>query len=222
MIELEREGDVFVLRLTKDDNRFNAESVAAWNAALDEVEAAPAPTGLVTTGNGKFYSNGLDLDWVGQQESSAGAAMISDVIRLIGRVLGLPVFTVAAINGHAFAAGGMMSLAHDARIMRADRGFFCLPEVDLGMPLAAGMTGIVKEKLPIATAHEAIVTGRRYGGVEAEAAGIVDEAVAEDEVLARAVERAAPQAAHAGPMLATLKRDLYADLLPVMAAGELP
>jgi enoyl-CoA hydratase/carnithine racemase len=44
--------------------------------------------------------------------------------------------TVAAVNGHAFAAGGMMMLAHDFRVMRSDRGYFCLNEVDLGLPLA--------------------------------------------------------------------------------------
>ena len=36
----------------------------AWNAALDEVEAASGAKALVTTGTGKFYSNGLDLDYM--------------------------------------------------------------------------------------------------------------------------------------------------------------
>jgi enoyl-CoA hydratase/carnithine racemase len=221
VIDLERHDDVFVLRLTKDDNRFNAESLAAWNAALDEVEAAAGPAALVTTGNGKFYSNGLDLDWVGRQESAVATEMISGVIRLMGRVLTLPVPTVAAVNGHAFAAGAMLTLAHDARVMRGDRGYFCIPEVDLGMPLAPGMAGIIRGRLPIGVAHEAILTGRRYGGDQAAELGIVDEAVAVDQVLPRAIERAAEQAGRAGPILATLKRGLYADLVPVLEAGAL-
>ena len=63
MIDLRREGEVFVLTLNDGENRFRDDSVAAWNAALDEVERADGPKALVTTGTGKFYSNGLDLDW---------------------------------------------------------------------------------------------------------------------------------------------------------------
>ena len=63
MIALKREGEVFVLRMDDGENRFRDDSVAAWNAALDEVVAADGPKALVTTGTGKFYSNGLDLEW---------------------------------------------------------------------------------------------------------------------------------------------------------------
>ena len=54
-----------------------------------------------------------------------------------------PVPTIAALNGHAFAAGMMLALAHDYRVMRDDRGFLCLPEVDLHMPFAPGMNSII-------------------------------------------------------------------------------
>ena len=60
-IELRREGEVFVLSLDDGENRFRDDSIAAWNEALDEVEATEGPKALVTTGTGKFYSNGLDL-----------------------------------------------------------------------------------------------------------------------------------------------------------------
>jgi len=115
----------------------------------------------------------------------------------------------------------MLTLAHDVRVMRADRGFFCLPEIDLGMPLAPGMTAIVKARLPGAVAHEAVVTGRRYGGEDAARLGIVAEAVAEDDVLPRAIELAAAQAGRAGSNLAVLKRGLYGDVLPVLEEGAL-
>ena len=88
----------------------------------------------------------------------------------------------------------MIAMAHDARVMRADRGYWCLPEADMGVPLAPGMTQLIAAKLPIATAHAAVVTARRWGGEEAVTAGIVDEAVAEGRVLARAIELAAARA----------------------------
>lgn len=38
----------------------------------------------------------------------------------------------------------MFAFAHDFRIMRSDRGYLCLPEIDLGMPLTPGMTAVIQ------------------------------------------------------------------------------
>ena len=64
-----------------------------------------------------------------------------------------PCITIAAINGHAFAAGAMVALAHDFRVMRNDRGFFCLPEVDIGMTFTDSMESVIKSRLSKATAE---------------------------------------------------------------------
>ena len=67
MPSLDRHDDVFVLTLGDGENRFNKDSLDALEACLDEVEAAPAPRALVTTADGKFWSNGLDLEWLANQ-----------------------------------------------------------------------------------------------------------------------------------------------------------
>jgi enoyl-CoA hydratase/carnithine racemase len=218
-VELSREGDVFVLRLVEGDNRFRTESVDAWEAALDEVEASRGPAALVTTGSGKFFSNGLDLERLIAEDTMA--VVIPRVLHLFARLLRLPVYSVAAINGHAYAAGAMMAMAHDARVMRVDRGWWCLPEVDMGVWLAPGMSDLVAAKLPVATAHEAILTGRQYGGEEAVAAGIVDEAVPEDQVVPRAIELAAAQAGKSRDAVPALRQRLYLDLLATLDRAEL-
>lgn len=218
-LELRRDGDVFVVTLTDDDNRFRADSVAEWNAALDEVEASEGPAALVTTGTGRFFSNGLDLEQIGAEGTMD--VVIPDVLRLFARVIRLPVYSVAAVNGHAFAAGAMMAVAHDARVMREDRGFFCIPEVDMGVWLAPGMSELLVTKLPRATSHEAITTGRRYGGTDARAAGIVQEAVAEDRVLPRAIELAAAQAGKDRAALRALKEGMYGPLLATLETAAL-
>lgn len=216
MIDLERQGDVFVLHMRAGENRFNPGFLKELGRALDEVEGAGAPLALVTTGEGKFYSNGLDLEWMGGPGKAEASAMLADVLRSFARVLAFPAYTVAAVNGHAFAGGGMLALAHDARVMRADRGYFCLPEVDLGLPLHPGMTALIQARLPGPVAHEAIVSGARYGGEAARTAGIVDETAEESRVVERAVERAQALAAKASPVMGQLKRGLYIQALAVL------
>jgi enoyl-CoA hydratase/carnithine racemase len=99
--------------------------------------------------------------------------------------------------------------------MRADRGFWCLPEVDIAIPFSPGMSALLQARLSPQVAHEAMSTGRRYGGAEAQARGIVDRAVAEDAVRPEALALAATLAAKASPTLGTIKTRLYG---PVLAA----
>jgi enoyl-CoA hydratase/carnithine racemase len=215
MIDLRREGDVHVLRFDDGENRFSPGLLDEFEKALDALTDAPAPKALVTTGTGKFYSNGLDLDWLGQNADQWGP-YVARVHGLFARLLTLPMPTVAAINGHAFAAGGMLALAHDHRVMRADRGYFCLPEVDLGLPFSPGMSALIQARLPKLTAHEAMVTGRRYGGADAVAAGIVHQAVPEAAVASAALALAAPLAAKDGGTIAKIRTQMYAPVLEAL------
>ena len=122
MIDLRREGSVFVLTLQAGENRLNRPFLDALNRAFDTVEASPGPAALVTVGEEKFYSTGLDLDWLGGAGQGEAPRFVNTVIALFARLVALDVPTVAAINGHAFAAGGMLAIAHDFRMMRADGG----------------------------------------------------------------------------------------------------
>ena len=135
---------------------------------------------------------------------------------LLARCLSLPLITVAALQGHVFAAGAMLSLAHDTRVMRADRGFWCLPEADIGLPFTVGMSALIQARLAPQTAHESMTTARRYGGEDARAAGIVEHAVAEDAVRDTAVELAAALTGKAGPTLGTIKARMYAPVLDAL------
>ncbi len=218
MLDLSRDAEVFVLRMDAGENRFHPDFVRAWDAALDEVEAAPGPKALVTTGSGKFYSNGLDLDWMLGEGQGHANEYLHSVLAVIGRVLVFPAISVAALNGHAFGAGALLALAHDFRVMRSGRGFFCMPEIDMRAPLHPGMTAIIQARLPKQTAHEMIALGKRYTAEEALARQIVEEALPEAEVFPRALALAASLAAKAHPVMSALKRGLYAPVLAAMQA----
>lgn len=219
MPTLERDGDVFILNLGDDENRFNPAWIAAVTEALDEVEAAAGPKALVTRAEGKFWSNGLDLEWLAEHTDQA-QPWIDSVHELFARALLLAAPSVAAIQGHCFAAGAMLAQAHDFRVMRKDRGFWCTPEVDIHIPFTPGMSALLMAKLPTTTAHEAMTMGRRYGGEDAAAEGIIDSAQKEDKVLAWALERAAALAHKDGATLGKIKERMYGDVAAVLRDTE--
>jgi enoyl-CoA hydratase/carnithine racemase len=209
MPELQRRDEVYVLDLGADENRFSLAWMDSVSALLDEVSKQPAPRALVTVARGKFYSNGLDLDWVLTHRDHV-SAYVADAQALLAKMLALPVPTVAAVTGHAFGAGSMLAMAHDWRVMRADRGFFCFPEVDIRLPFTPGMAALVQAKLTPATALTAMTTGRQYGGQEALAAGLVDLAVPEAEVVTQAIDLVRPLAGKDPGTLGAIKATMYA------------
>lgn len=219
VIDVTTDGAVTVVRMDDEENRLSPAMLDALEATLGVLEEAEGPRALVTTGTGKFWSNGLDLDWMGANPDEL-VPYIGRVQALMARVLSLPCPTVAALNGHTFAAGAMLSLCHDAAVMRDDRGYWCLPEVDLGMPFTPGMNALIPGRLPARTAHEAMVTGRRYGAHEALAAGIIDEVAAEGDVVARAVARAQALAHGAGANLAGIRTHLHAAAIAALRPAD--
>lgn len=210
MISTQRIGNVLVITMDDGENRFNAASLSGFEAALDEVDRDASITAVVTTGAGKFYSNGFDIELLGGPDS---AAYYNRAIALEARLLELPLVTVCAINGHAFGAGAMLALTHDVRVMREDRGYFCLPEVDLGMPFPPFMSALLQTKLSRRTAQEAMTLGLRYGGKQALDAGIVHALGSEVSLLDDAVSLAAERGGKNRDALGVIKADLYGPVL---------
>jgi Delta3-Delta2-enoyl-CoA isomerase len=208
VIDLEEHDGVVLVRWQDGENRYHPASVTRWHEVLDDLEGRDGPLAVVVTGEGKFFSNGLDLDGFAADPSSAGM-VVDGVHRLFGRMAVFPAYTVAAINGHAFAGGAMLACTFDARLMRADRGYWCLPEVDLGIPVTPEMFATITARMPVAAAADALVTGRRYRAAEAQALGIVEHVAPEAEVVDRAMELAAPMAAKNRDVIAAHKWQLF-------------
>jgi Delta3-Delta2-enoyl-CoA isomerase len=215
MPTLDHQDAVFILDLGETENRFHPDWIAEVNSLLDQVENRASA--LVTTASGKIWSNGLDLEWL-MEHPEQFPAYTASVHDLLARVLTLPMITVAALQGHTFAAGAMLSLCHDLRVMRADRGYWCLPEADINIPFTVGMSALIQSRLTPQTAHLAMVTAHRFGGTEAKAHQIVDDALPEPEVREKAIALATAHLTKAGPALQTIKTRMYTPVLTALRA----
>jgi len=217
-ISLTYEDKIAILDLGTDENRFSPGFLDEMDAHLDEIISAGAQ-GLVTTGGGKFYTNGLDLDWLAANGDQT-QWYVGRVQSMLARVLTLPVPTAAAVVGHAFGAGAMLVLAHDFRVMRADRGFFCLPEVDIRIPFTPGMAALIQAKLTPQAAVASMTTGRRFGGDDAERLGLVDAVAAEGAVTPAAVDLLRPLGGKDPGTLGAIKQTMFGPAVDALTASS--
>ncbi len=219
MPTLTHDGPLWTIGLGDDENRFSPDWLSAVEAFLDDLAASTEPAALVTSGTGKFYTNGLDLEWLGAHPEELGS-YVARVHGLFERVLTLPVPTIAAVNGHAFGAGAMLAIAHDYRVMRTGRGYFCFPEVDIHIPFTPGMNALIMAKLTPQAAVESMTTGRRYGADEARAAGIVDAVAPLDELGAAAAGRVRDLAGKDRTTLGKIKATMFAEVVAALREGR--
>ncbi|OZF44478.1 enoyl-CoA hydratase [Rhodococcus sp. 14-1411-2a] len=227
---LDRVDGVFVLNLGNrgvddSENRMSPDWVAEINALLDEVESSSGPAALVTTATGKFFSTGVDLSW-GADNLDQINRFIGTVQEMLVRFLTFPMQTVAAMQGHTYGGAAFFVMAHDHRIMRSDRGFLCFPGVNIGATYSPGTVDMVRARLAPHAFHEALTTGRRYGGGDAMALGLVDAVSTQERVRDDAIARAAALASTRGEVLGEIKRTMYAGevrslLTPVAGVDEM-
>ena len=187
MIKLEKKESIYFLTMDADENRWNTTFVREIADALDAIEDDDGPGALITSStNQKFYSNGLDLEWMQAPEKhpDGGDRNVfgEEFMYLMGRFITLPIPTICAINGHAFGAGFMFALSHDVRIMREDRGFICANEMQLGLPIPRPELALFKHKIPANSFFETVQLSKRWTGSNALKAGIIQGVCSYEEL----------------------------------------
>ena len=193
----ENAGDVVVVTLDRPKVNALDTSLLLEIGAVAEACHADPPGALVLTGGERHFAAGADLtvfaDPATRQAQGdafrAGFAALETV----------PCPTIAAINGFALGGGAELAMCCDFRIA-GEGAVFGQPEVLLGLIPGGGATQRLARLVGVTKAKELIWGGAQVKAPEALAIGWVDEGVADDQVLARAVERATGYAA--GPRVA--------------------
>ncbi|KAG6393122.1 hypothetical protein SASPL_147354 [Salvia splendens] len=177
MCTLEKRGSIFFLTLTgaskKDqEHRLNPTLIAAIRAALSEVRSQAVPgSALVTQAEGRFFSNGFDLRHAQAVAADAAAAEVINMVNLfrgvVSDLLSLPMPTVAAVTGHAAAAGLILAISHDYVVMTKSRAVLYLSELDIGMSLPDYFTALIKGKVGSSAARRGLALRAAKIGADA-------------------------------------------------------
>ncbi|VVB01171.1 unnamed protein product [Arabis nemorensis] len=224
MCTLEKRGDLFFLTLTGEgEHRFHPDTISTILSLLEQAKSqSTRGSVLITTGHGKFFSNGFDLAWAQSAGSKTGAAnrlhqMVESFKPVVASLLDLPMPTIAAVNGHAAAAGLMLALSHDYIFMRKDRGVLYMSEVNIGLSMPDYFAAMVRGKIGTSAARrELLLSGKKIGGEEAVVLGIIDSAAHDSaegvvEATVRLGEKLVARK-WSGEVYASIRKSLYPEL----------
>jgi 2-(1,2-epoxy-1,2-dihydrophenyl)acetyl-CoA isomerase len=197
-VRIERAGDVATIVLDRPDvmNALDIDMVGALHAALDDVATARA---VVLAGAGRAFSAGRDLSSASPLEEDARAILADLFNPLIARLRGIPIPTIAAVQGAALGVGFGIAMACDV-IIAGERARLGSPFANIGCVLdSAGHAALISRVGPH-RALELIYTSHLLNGNEAAEMGLVNHVVSDDELAATVQEMAATIAA--GPTAA--------------------
>lgn len=192
-MELSKEENVYVLTLKNGahENTITEEVIHEYFSILDYLEATTENCSLIVTSNDpKFWCTGINLPWLLTKPTEYYPDFALLVEKLLLRWVFLNLPTVGCLTGHTYGGGALLATTFDFRLMREDRGFFCFPEVDIGIPFTHVMYEILKLLPDQQALQELLFTGKRIGGVEAKLMKIVSAVYPQETLFPKAMELA--------------------------------
>lgn len=227
IIELKTQGKVAILTMCNGENRHNPQFAKEMKIQLEAVLANEQHQALIITSNDeKNWSLGIDVDWLmpamKQQKFDEVREFMYGMDEIFKSLLLFPIPVIAAINGHAFGNGAILSCACDFRLMRSDRGYFCFPEVDLSIPFLPGMIALVKKSIPYYRFNEMTLAGRRVTGKELAIDNVIERTCAGSDELQQEALALAANFNKKRPIFGELKKRLHKQIIEIIDTENQP
>jgi enoyl-CoA hydratase/carnithine racemase len=211
-ILLDREGPLAIVRFNRPErlNAFPREMYRKLHEVLGDLEKDETARVAILTGVGRAFSAGEDLKELesdrelSREEVRASLALLQDITR---RIAGSRLVYVAAVNGVAAGFGAELAIACDLRLgSRSAR--FLFPEVRRGLFVTNGVTHLLPRVAGIGRALSLLLTGDEVDARAAEALGLLETVVSEEDVVESAKALARRIAANAPRSVRLTKRAL--------------
>ena len=196
-----------VLRIDRPPaNAMDLELLEELVGAFRRIAADP-PAALILSGREGFFSAGVDLKAVPAYNAEQNRRMVAAINDMVLASYPLPFPVIAAVTGHAIAGGLVLALCADIRIASMS-GRYGLTEVKVGVPYPQAALGVVRTELPPHAARRLVFDNRLISAQECVRLGVVDEALAAEQVLGRAIGVANEMSAFPNEVYARTKLEL--------------
>ncbi len=182
-------------------NAFRQATLDEFKSILDDVQADKAIRVLIITGKGRAFSAGIDLkelansasDFRTVKEEYDELQSVQDVTR---RMVHLPKTIIAAVNGIAVGIGIEIALASDIRLA-ASKATFAFTEVKRALFETNGVMYFLPRLVGMGRAMQMLLTGEMVTAKDALTTGLITGVVAQDQLLAYAIDMAQAIASNA-------------------------
>ncbi|MFT5727023.1 MAG: enoyl-CoA hydratase/carnithine racemase [Desulforhopalus sp.] len=221
IVQWEKQNDIAVITMCNEANRQNMAFAEQMIHCLDQImEDETIYSIVLTSSDEKNFSQGIDVEWMKQKFADKDFASIKTFMygmnTVFKRLLLMPLPVIAAINGHAFGNGAILSCACDFRFMRKDKGFFCFPEVDVNIPFLPGMIAFVRKAIPENLFNDMLLSGRRLTATELDVNNVIVSASENHEELMEQAMTYASTYKKQRPIFGELKKRKYKEIIRII------
>ena len=189
LIAIEDADGITVVRMQRPPANALSLELLAEGADVVERLRELRPAAIVITGQGDFFSGGVDLKLAPTLSEEQQAEMVAGINRLFFEWYALPHPVVAAVNGHAAAGGMILALCADQRI-GSTAARYGLTELRVGVPYPGGALAVVRAELAPGPLRQTVLGAELVGAEAALELGLLDVLTEPDRVLDRALEEA--------------------------------
>ena len=221
-IKIEVNNDIATLVLERGKvNALNGDVVDEMFGALRSVEGDDKVRAIILTGRTKFFSFGFDIPEFVNYPKERFTDFVVNFTNLYSYLFLYPKPVVAALNGHTIAAGCMLALACDSRVMVSEKAKISLNEIGFGSSVFAGATELLRFQVGSKNAAEVLYSGAMYQADEALKLGLVDKAVEEGMLMQDSVQAARTLGEKHFPAFKSIKRLLREPIVEKYKAREM-
>lgn len=164
----------------------NAMDLEFLSRLVREVQPEDNLKGLVLTGNGRFFSAGLDIVRLVNSPQSEIKQVINAFSHLLIKIMTFPGPVIAVAEGHAVGGGCLLALSCDYRVGVMGKHKMGINEFKLGLDLPPEGLLAIRKEVSSERESDLMVPGALFMPEEALAMGLLDELTTEDLGLAKA------------------------------------
>lgn len=190
-LTFERQGSVVVVRINRPEvmNAVNGELHRELSTVFTDLSQDTDAKAIILTGAGRAFTAGADISWLQSMSSDDHDALFAEARRVITSILELPQPLIAALNGAAIGFGATLALFCDI-VIASDRARIGDPHVVLGMVAGDGGAVVWPWLVGPSRAKEYLLTGEVLTAQRAEAVGLINRVVPDEDLLPVAMELA--------------------------------
>lgn len=175
-VSITESDSIAIVKMKRDKvNAINSDAVDDLIECFKQLEDNRQIKAIVFTGNEKFFSFGFDVPELLTYSKQTLNNFLTRFTQLNRDLFLYPKPLIAALNGHTIAAGCMLALAADFRIMVPEKPKISLNEINIGVPVFAGALEMLRFSVGQRNAEHVLKSGKMYSPDEALQLGMIDK-----------------------------------------------